>query len=115
MQFYATISPLDPASPFTREAWLAYVAESHDLARPEPRIGRNPANGQQIALQPPADTAHLTVDGEHVASFGWASNDDHFISVAFNDPHREAVVKRANEVAAAIGGVFKIEHEADNY
>ena len=108
-RYYGTITPTQASTKFTRKAWLAYIANVDDLARPEPRIGRNPANGQTITLQPPADTVHFTMGGEYVASFGWSQNNEPMIDVAFDDPHSDSAIRRAQEIAAALDADFAFD------
>ncbi len=102
MDAYATIRTDDDAKPLLHADWLAYIDQATDLVRPEGRAGRNPANGQPIILRPAADTVHLVVDGEHLATFAWGPPEFHCINIDFDDSHTDLVLERARLIASAL-------------
>ena len=107
MQRYGTIESDAGTTPIRHDDWLSHIASATDLVRPEPRPGRNPANGEPIMLQPPADTVHLLDSDVRLATFSWGPPDHNCINVQYNVSDAEVVVARAKFIADALSGTFR--------
>ena len=107
MQIYGSVESDDSRTPIRHDDWLAYIRNSPDLVRPEPRSGRNPANGDPILLQPPADTVHLIENDSRLATFSWGPVGHNCIIVQYSEAEAETVETRAAKVADVIGGTFR--------
>ncbi len=106
MNHIGHIESSDPSVQLTREAWLALIDTTDDLAAVSPKEGINPFTREPTKFYAPDDTVRLIHGGAEIASFSWAPPDYPYVNVSADPAKLDLVIKRANELAHQLGGHF---------